>query len=153
MGDQGDVDMIHDVLLCSQALNQGKPRPSPRSRRREPPREELKIKQPTWSKLKKETRDAWARELNENKDLIVEQFVGNSKAIVPATKNHNLCTAYNIEFVDSDGYESDYTHNSEGTFQFVVNSTMYNTTDDEDGQSVSEGTRLNVTQGVCYNTP
>ena len=33
MGDQGDVDAIHDVLLCSQALKQGKPRPPPHSRR------------------------------------------------------------------------------------------------------------------------
>ena len=38
MGDRGDVDAIHDVLLCSQALKQGKFRPSPRSRRQEPPR-------------------------------------------------------------------------------------------------------------------
>ena len=44
MGDRGDVDMIHDVLLCSQALKQGKPRPPSRSRRQEPPRTELQIK-------------------------------------------------------------------------------------------------------------
>ena len=137
MGDQGDVDMIHDVLLCSQALKQGKPRPPPCSRRREPPRMELQIKQPTWGKLQKETRNAWALESNENKDLIIAEFVGNSKAIVPVTKNHNLRTAYNIEFADSDGYESDFTNNSEGTFKFIANSTIFDTTDDNsNGESV-----------------
>ena len=122
MGERGDVDAIHDFLLCSKALKEGKPRPPPRTRRRVPPREELKIKQPTWRNLKKETRDAWVHEMDENKDLIVKQFAGNSKAIVPATKNHNLRTSYNAEFVDSGGYESDFTHYSEGTFQFYANS-------------------------------
>ena len=145
MGERGDVDTIHDFLLCNKSLKEGKPRPPPRSRRREPPQEELKIKQPTWSKLNKETRDAWIRESNKNKDLIVEQFVGNCKAIVPATKNHNLCISYNAEFVDSEGYESNYTNNSEGTFIFVANSTMYNTTDNEsNGENVSGGKELNV---------
>ena len=83
--------------------------------------------------------------MNENKDLIVAQFVGDSKAIAPVTKNHNLCTAYNIDFVDSDGYESDYTNNSEGTFTSVVNSTMFDDTDNNSiGESVSEGNKLNV---------
>ena len=79
-------------------------------------------------------------------DLIVGQFAGNSKAVVPATKNHNLRTAYNINFVDSDGYDSDFTHNSEGKFQSIANSsTMYDTTDDEsNGESVSEEKGLNV---------
>ena len=90
MGERGDVDAIHDFLLCSKALKEGKPRPPPRTRRRGPPREELEIKQPTWRNLKKETRDAWVQETDENKDLIVKQFAGNSKASVPATKNHNL---------------------------------------------------------------
>ena len=78
--------------------------------------------------------------------MIVGQFAGNSKAVVPATKNHNLCTAYNIDFVDSDGYESDFTHNSEGTFQFIANSsTMYDTTDNErNGENVSEEKGLNA---------
>ena len=93
MGEHGDVDAIHDFLLCNKALKGGKPRPPPRTRRREPPQEELKIKQPIWSKLKKETRDAWVRESDENKDLIVAQFAGNSKAVVPATKNHNTTFA------------------------------------------------------------
>ena len=47
MGERGDVDMIHDMLLCNQALNEGKSRPQPRSRRQPPPQEALKIQQPT----------------------------------------------------------------------------------------------------------
>ena len=94
--------------------------------------------------LKKETRDAWSREKNENKDLIVAQFAGNSKAIVLVTKNHNLCTAYSIDFVDSDGYESDYTNNSEGIYTFVANSAIYDNTDNGSiGESDSEENKLN----------
>mmetsp|Transcript_41755 Transcript_41755/g.46613 ORF Transcript_41755/g.46613 Transcript_41755/m.46613 type:complete len:100 (+) Transcript_41755:154-453(+) len=37
MGEQGDVDVIHDVLLCSRAMKERKPRPPSRSRRRDPP--------------------------------------------------------------------------------------------------------------------
>ena len=146
MGERGDVDAILDFLLCSKALKEGKPRPPSRSRRQEPPREELKIKQPIWSKLRKETRDAWIRESEETKDMIDGQFAGKSKAIVPATKNHNLCTAYNINSVDTDGYDSDFTQNSDGTFQFIANSsTMYDMTDDEsNGESVSEEQDLNI---------
>ena len=33
MGERGDVDMIHDILLCNKALNEGKARPQSRSRR------------------------------------------------------------------------------------------------------------------------
>ena len=33
MGERGDVDMIHDILLCNQALNEGKARPQSCSRR------------------------------------------------------------------------------------------------------------------------
>ena len=145
MGEHGDVDAIHDFLLCSKALKEGKPHQPPRTRR-EPLRKELKIKQPIWKNLKKETKDAWIRESNENKDLIVKQLAGNSKVIVLTTKNHNLRTAYNTEFVDSDGYASDFTHNSEGTFQFYANSsTMYDTTDNEsNGESVSEERELNA---------
>ena len=79
--------------------------------------------------------------------MTIAQFVGDSKAkaMVKVNKNHNLRTAYNIEFVDSDGYESDYTNNSEGTFKFVANSTMFDTTDnDSNGESVIEGTKFNV---------
>jgi len=85
--------------------------------------------------------------------LITKQLSGNSKAIVPVTKNHNLGKSYNAEIVDSDGYESDFTHNSEGTFQFVVNSTIYDTTDNEDGEGVSEGTKLNVNAAAASTKP
>ena len=43
MGERGDVDMIHNILLCNQALKEGKARPQSRSRRRPPPQEDLKI--------------------------------------------------------------------------------------------------------------
>ena len=33
MGERGDIDTIHDILLCKKALNEGKPRPPSRSRR------------------------------------------------------------------------------------------------------------------------
>ena len=48
MGEQ-DVDMIHSVLLCNQALQDRKPRPRPRPRlrrERKPSRLELQIKDP-----------------------------------------------------------------------------------------------------------
>ena len=122
-------------------MKKGTPQPPSRSRRRDPPQEELKIQQPLWSTLNKGTRDAWIRESDKNKDSIIKQLSGNSKAIVPATKNHNFRSSYNVEIGDSDGYESDFTHNSEGTWQFMANSTMYDTTDDEDGESGSKGTK------------
>ena len=105
-------------------MKQGKPRPSSRSRRQEPLCKELQIKEPTWSELEDDTKRAWARESNKNKDLIIAQFVAESK--VPVTKNHNLRTAYKLEFVDSDGdgYYSDCTANSEGTWGLNVNSIL-----------------------------
>ena len=41
----GDVDMIHDVLQCNKALEQGLTNPSPRTRR-EPSPKELQIRTP-----------------------------------------------------------------------------------------------------------
>ena len=55
MSDRGhDVDMIQDVLHCHQAMKQGRPRPPPRTRR-EPVRDELKIRNSTWSGLQGDT--------------------------------------------------------------------------------------------------
>ena len=47
---------------------------------------------------------------------------------------------------DGDGYYSDCTANSEGTYQFIVNSSVHSTTanDDSNGESVLEGSDLNV---------
>jgi len=60
MGERGDVDVIHDFLLCKKALKEGKPRPPPCFRRQEPLQEDLKIKQPLWGKLDDAMRRAWA---------------------------------------------------------------------------------------------
>ena len=51
-----------------------------------------------------------------------------------------------MKFYDSDGYESDFTANSEGTFQFNVNFTMFDTTADNNsnGEVIIEGSDLNV---------
>ena len=43
-----DVDMIHDVLHCRQAMKQGRPHPPARTRR-EPVQDDLRIETPTWS--------------------------------------------------------------------------------------------------------
>ena len=81
-----------------------------------------------------------------NKDLIIAQLVVKSKSGVPVTKNRNLRTVYQIEFEDSDGYNSDFTANSEGTFQFNANSAMFDSTadDDSNGENIIEGSDLNV---------
>ena len=126
-------------------MKQGKPRLTSRTRQ-EPLHKELQIKEPTWGGLEDDTRRAWACESNKNKDLIIAQFVAESK--VPITKNHNLRTAYKLEFVDSDGdgYYSDCTANSEGTWGLNVNSAMFDTTTDDNsnGESVLEGSNLTV---------
>ena len=55
---------------------------------------------------------------------------------------------YKLEFEDEDGdgYYSDCTENSEGTYHFDVNSAMFDTTADDisNGESVVEGSDLNV---------
>ena len=107
MIDQGeDVDMIQDVLQFNQSMKQGKPCPPSRTRRG-PLHQELRIKEPTWSGLYDDTKRAWARESNGNKEKIIDQFIADSKSSAPVTKNRNLRTVYRMEFDDSDGYESD----------------------------------------------
>ena len=84
---------------------------------------------------------------NENKEKIIAQFVVNFKSSGPVTKNHHLRTVYKLEFEhgDGDGYYSDCTANSEGTYQFNINSTMFDATDNDiNGESVVEGNDLNV---------
>ena len=66
-----------------------------------------------------------SNEAHDNKEKIVSQFVVDSKSSAPVTENKQLCTVYRMELDDSDGYESDFTVNSEGTFQFNTNSTMF----------------------------
>ena len=128
-----DVDMIQYTLECNQALKEGRPRP-PRRTHREPVCEELKIQNPTWAGLQGDFRKAWSNETNDNKERIIAQFSSNSKSVGAVTKNHQLRTVYKMEFEDGDGdgYYSDCTANSEGTYQFNVNSSVYNTTTNDD---------------------
>ena len=108
----------------------------------------MKIQNPTWSGLQGDLRKAWSNESNNNKEKIIAQFSANSKSTGPVTKNHQLRTVYKLEFGDGDGdgYYSDCTANAEGTYQFNVNSSLFDTTanDDSNGESVLEGRDLNV---------
>ena len=141
-----DVEMIPDVLQCNLALKEGR-HCTPRKARQELVRNELKIQNPTWSRLQGDTRKAWSNESNENKEKCIPQFIANSKSSGPVTKNHNLRTVYKLEFKDGDvdGYYFDCTANSDGTYCFDVNTTMFDTTaDDSNGERVVEGNDLNV---------
>ena len=142
MGEKGDVDMIHDILLCNQALKDGKARPQSRSRRRPPPQEDPMIQQPTWGKCSAELRSAWIQEATDTKDEVANQFRGSTpKAPLPILKR----SSYNVEIEDSDGYDSEATQNTEGTWQLTTNSVMYDTTDgDNNGEGVLVETELNV---------
>ena len=109
----------------------------------------MKIQNPTWGRLDPNLRKAWIRESDNNKKSIIIQFSGSSKFAAPATKNHQLRTVYRTEFEDKDSeaYYSDCTANSEGTYQFNVHSSVYDTTtadDGSNGESILEGTELNV---------
>ena len=108
----------------------------------------MKIHNPTWGGLEPDTRKAWIKESDSNKEKIIAQFSNNPKSAGPVTKNHQLRTdgrtVYKLEFEDDDGegYYSDCTANSEGTYQFNVHSSVYDTTtanDDNNGEIVLEG--------------
>ena len=76
-------------------------------------REDLKIQQPTWGKCSTELCSAWIREATDTKDEIVNQFGGSKpKAPVLILKR----SSYNVEIEDSDGYDSEATHNTEETW-------------------------------------
>ena len=139
--------MIHNLLQCNQAMKQRKSRPPQRTRQK-PLCKELQIKDPTWSELKPNTRQSQARESNGNKEKISVQFIAESKSSTPVTKNQNLYTVYRMEFDDSDGYESDFTANSKGTFQFNVNSAIFDTTanNNSNGEIIIEGSDLMSTR-------
>ena len=114
MGERGDVDSIHDMLQCSRAYRDGKPKPKEKLRRRKPIRTDLQIKGQVWSELSPDLKMAWARETGDNKEKIIAQFKE------PVTKNRQL-TAY--EANRNDGYDSDFTantQNSEETFVFTA---------------------------------
>ena len=108
----------------------------------------MRIKDPTWSGLADDTKKAWARETNKNKEMDVAQFVAESKSGTPVTKNQHLRTVYRMEFDNSDGDGCNFyfTVNSEGTFEFNANSAMFDTTADNNsnGEIIIEGSDLNV---------
>ena len=120
----------------------------------------MKIYNPTCGELELEHRKAWIRASDSNKEKIITQFSNNSKSAGLVTKNHQLRTdrrrVYKLEFEDDDGegYYSDCTANSEGTFQFNVHSSVYDTTadDDSNGESVLEGSELNVNAAAAKKT-
>ena len=94
----------------------------------------MQIKEPVWSKIAGDTKTAWIWESDGKKEMVIAQFVTESKSIVPVTKNRNLHTVYMTNFNDGDGYNSDFTvntQNSERTFQFNTNSTMFDATTDD----------------------
>ena len=59
---------------------------------REPLRQELRIKKPTWSGLDDDTKKTRARESNGNKEKIIAPFMADPKCSAPVTKNRNLRT-------------------------------------------------------------
>ena len=83
-----DVDIIQDVIQYNRAIKQGKPCPPSRTRR-EPLCQKLRIKELTWSGLDDDTKKAWARESNGNKEKIFSQFVADSKSSASNTKDRN----------------------------------------------------------------
>ena len=78
--------------------------------------------------------------------MVIAQFIAESKSGAPVTKNQNLRMVYRVKFDDSDGYESDFTTNSKGKFQFNANFAMFNTTtnNDSNGEIILKGSNLNV---------
>ena len=150
----GDVDMIHDSLQCNKALKLRLPRPPPRTRRELSPKE-LQIRNPGWQKLKKETKRAWIQEDDNNKKIIISQFVVDSKSDAPIIKNQSLRIAYNIQSADNDIFDSDFTASSEGIFKCTANSAMFDSTTDDDsnGKSVLEGNKLNVNAAAVPRKP
>ena len=103
-----------------------------------------------WGEMEKEHKQAWIRTKDSTKEKIIDQW--KSKSSGPVTKNHQLRTngrtVYKLEFEDDngEGYYSDYTANSEATYDFNIHSSVYDTTDDDDSneESVLEGKELNV---------
>ena len=94
----------------------------------------MQIKEPTWSKLAGDTNKAWIQESNSNKEMVIAQFVAESKSDPPITKNLQMCTVYAVDLIN-DGYNTDYTantQNSEGTYglpsEFNANSAVYDAT-------------------------
>ena len=159
MGNQ-DVDMVQYTLECNQAMKEERLRP-PQRTRREPAQEELKIQNPTWGVLDRDLKKAWIKESDINKEKIIAQFSGKSISAGPVANNCQLHTdgrtVYKLEFEgeDGEGYYSDCTATSEATYNFNVHSSVYDTTtadDDSNGESVLEGSELNVNAAAAKKT-
>ena len=133
-------------------MKQRKPRPPPQTRQ-ESLRKELQINDPAWSGLADDTKRARACEINKNKEMVIAQFVVESKPGIPVTKNQYLRMVYRVKFDNSkgDGYNSDFTANSEGIFQLNVNSAVFDTTadDNSNGEIILEESDLNINAAVA----
>ena len=148
-----DADFTQYTLECNKAINERKPCP-PQRTRRAPVQEDLKIKE-AWGEMTKEHQQEWIKAKATTKEKILAQRQPQSSGKV--TKNHQLRTdgrtVYKLEFEDDngDGYYSDYTANSEATYDFNVHSSVYNTTsnDDSNGESVLEGKEMNVSAAAA----
>ena len=105
--------------------------------------------------MDKEHKQAWIRVKDSTKEKMIDQWKSQSSG--PVTNNHQLRTnghtVYKLDFEDDNGggYYSDYTANSEGTYDFNVHSSVYNTTGDNysNGESVLEGKELNVSAAAA----
>ena len=103
-------------------MDEGKPRPQQRTRRGLV-QEDLKIKE-TRGEMEKKHKQAWFRAKESTKEKIIDQW--KSQCSGPVTRNHQLRTdgrtVYKLDSVDDngDGYYSDYTANSEATYNFNV---------------------------------
>ena len=148
-----DADFVQYTLKSNKAMNEGKLWLQQRTRRGSV-QEDLKITT-AWGEMDKEHKQAWIRVKDSTKEKIIDQWRSKSSGLV--TKNHQLRTngrtVYKLEFEDDngDGYYSDYTANSEATYNFNVHSSVYDTTGDDDsnGESVLEGKELNVSTAAA----
>ena len=143
-----DADFAQYTLECNKSMNEEKSWPEQKTRRK-PVREDLKIRE-AWGEMDKEHKQAWIRAKDSTKEKMIDQW--KSQLSGPVTKNQQLRTdgrtVYKLDFEDYNGdeYYSDYTANSEATYDFNVHSSVYKTTsyNNSNGESVLEGKELNV---------
>ena len=108
-----------------------------------------------WKEISKEHKQEWIKAKDTTKEKILAQR--KSHSFGPVTKNHQLRTngrtVYKLDFEDDngDGYYSDYTANSEATYDFNASLAVYDATGDgdSDGESVLEGKELTVSAAAA----
>ena len=71
MGERGDVDLIHNMLQCSQVLRDGKPKPRIKLRREQ---KLSRLKGLVWTNMLAELRSAWIHKDDKNKEPVITQF-------------------------------------------------------------------------------